>query len=77
MAYYLVNRSPSTVIDCKTPFEIWSGTPRCYVLPSLGYVQSSALERYVSPSSSVALLIFLYLAYTFQSMIAKSYPIGV
>jgi transposase InsO family protein len=24
-ACYLVNRSPSTAIDCKTPHEIWSG----------------------------------------------------
>ena len=24
-ACYLVNRSPSTAIDCKTPMELWSG----------------------------------------------------
>ena len=27
---YLVNRSPSTAIDCKTPYDIWSGTPTDY-----------------------------------------------
>ena len=30
MACYLANRSPSTTIDCKTPFEIWSSTPADY-----------------------------------------------
>jgi hypothetical protein len=29
-ACYLVNRSPSTAIDCKTPYEVWSGTPADY-----------------------------------------------
>jgi UDP:flavonoid glycosyltransferase YjiC (YdhE family) len=29
-ACYLVNRSPSTSIDCKTPYEVWSGTPADY-----------------------------------------------
>jgi transposase InsO family protein len=29
-ACYLVNRSPSTAIECKTPFEIWSGLPADY-----------------------------------------------
>jgi len=27
---YLVNRSPSTAIDFKTPEEVWSGTPANY-----------------------------------------------
>ncbi|KAJ9538194.1 hypothetical protein OSB04_030927 [Centaurea solstitialis] len=27
---YLVNRSPATAIDCKTPFEVWSGKPADY-----------------------------------------------
>lgn len=26
MACYLVNRSPSTAIECQTPFEVWSST---------------------------------------------------
>jgi len=30
MACYLVNRSPSTAIECKTPVEVWSGTPADY-----------------------------------------------
>ena len=29
-ACYLVNRSPSTAIDCLTPLEKWSGTPANY-----------------------------------------------
>jgi hypothetical protein len=27
---YLVNHSPSTAIDCKTPYKVWSGTPADY-----------------------------------------------
>ncbi|KAG9446280.1 hypothetical protein H6P81_012408 [Aristolochia fimbriata] len=30
MTCYLVNRSPSTTIECKTPEEVWSGTPADY-----------------------------------------------
>jgi hypothetical protein len=30
IACYLVNRSPSTSIDCKTPYEVWFGTPIDY-----------------------------------------------
>ncbi|KAG9442249.1 hypothetical protein H6P81_018103 [Aristolochia fimbriata] len=30
MACYLVNRSPCTAIECKTPEEVWSGTPADY-----------------------------------------------
>ena len=30
MACYLVNWSASIAIDCKTPFEVWSGTPTNY-----------------------------------------------
>ncbi|GKC14004.1 retrovirus-related pol polyprotein from transposon TNT 1-94 [Tanacetum coccineum] len=26
-AFYLINRSPATAIDCKTPIEVWSGKP--------------------------------------------------
>ena len=29
-ACYLVNRSPSTAIECKTPFEVWSGSHADY-----------------------------------------------
>ena len=29
-ACYLVNCSPSTAIDCKTPYEVWSCTPADY-----------------------------------------------
>nr|KYP33708.1 Retrovirus-related Pol polyprotein from transposon TNT 1-94 [Cajanus cajan]KYP40580.1 Retrovirus-related Pol polyprotein from transposon TNT 1-94 [Cajanus cajan] len=29
---YLINRSPSTVIDCKTPSEVWSNKPANYSL---------------------------------------------
>ncbi|GJR43097.1 kinase-like domain, phloem protein 2-like protein [Tanacetum coccineum] len=27
---YLINRSPATAIDCKTPIEVWSGKPADY-----------------------------------------------
>jgi hypothetical protein len=30
IACYLVNRSPSTSIDCKTPYKVWSNTPVDY-----------------------------------------------
>ena len=26
MSCYLVNMSPSTILECKTPFEVWSNT---------------------------------------------------
>ncbi|GJR57614.1 putative polyprotein [Tanacetum coccineum] len=29
-ACYLINRSPVTAIDCKTPIEVWSGKPADY-----------------------------------------------
>ncbi|XP_075106992.1 putative mitochondrial protein AtMg00710 [Nicotiana tabacum] len=29
-ACYLVNKSPSTTIEFKTPFEVWSGSPADY-----------------------------------------------
>jgi len=29
-ACYLINHSPSTTIDCKTPYEVWFGTPADY-----------------------------------------------
>ncbi|GJU35103.1 retrovirus-related pol polyprotein from transposon TNT 1-94 [Tanacetum coccineum] len=29
-ACYLINRSPATAIDCKTPIEVWSGKPADY-----------------------------------------------
>nr|GEY95986.1 hypothetical protein [Tanacetum cinerariifolium] len=30
MACYLINRSPATAIDCKTPIEVWCGKPVDY-----------------------------------------------
>ena len=30
MAYYVVNRAPSTALNFKTPKEVWSGTPADY-----------------------------------------------
>jgi hypothetical protein len=29
-ACYLINRSPTTSIECKTPEEVWSGKPVDY-----------------------------------------------
>ena len=48
---YLVNRSPLTVLECKTPFEVWSGTPagysnlRVFGYPVYAYVTDGKLER--------------------------------
>ncbi|KAJ9563977.1 LOW QUALITY PROTEIN: hypothetical protein OSB04_009137 [Centaurea solstitialis] len=47
---YLVNRSPATAIDCKTPFEVWSGKPadytglRVFGCPSYYHVNEGKLE---------------------------------
>jgi transposase InsO family protein len=30
MLHALVNRFSSTAIDCKTPYDVWSGTPANY-----------------------------------------------
>jgi hypothetical protein len=49
--YYLVNRSPSTVLECKTPSEVWSGTPTGYSnlkvfgCPVYAHVNDGKLER--------------------------------
>ena len=50
MACYLVNRSPSTAIECKTPFEVWSGAPagysnlRVFGCPAYAHVNDGKLE---------------------------------
>ncbi|KAJ9547247.1 hypothetical protein OSB04_019790 [Centaurea solstitialis] len=47
---YLVKRSPATAIDCKTPFEVWSGKPEDYTglrvfgCPSYYHVSEGKLE---------------------------------
>ncbi|KAI4328696.1 hypothetical protein L6164_021031 [Bauhinia variegata] len=49
-ASYLVNRSPSTAIDCKTPQEVWYGTPsdysglRIFGYPTYAHVNNGKLE---------------------------------
>ena len=49
-ACYLVNRSPSTAIDCKTPFEKWSGKPcdysnlKVFGCPAYYHVKDGKLE---------------------------------
>ena len=51
--YYLVKRSPSTVLECKTHFEVWSGTPadysslRVFVCPTYAHVNDGKLEPWV------------------------------
>jgi len=46
----LVNRSPSTAIDCKTPYEVWFGTPADYSIlktfgcPAYCHVNDGKLE---------------------------------
>jgi hypothetical protein len=41
-ACYLVNRSPSSVLDDKTPQEVWTGKK-----PSLTYLKVFGCEAYV------------------------------
>ena len=47
---YLVNRSPSTAIECKTPFEVWSGHKADYSMlrvfgcPAYAHVNEGKLE---------------------------------
>ncbi|KAI4300009.1 hypothetical protein L6164_033429 [Bauhinia variegata] len=49
-ASYLVNRSPFTVIDCKTPQEVWYGTPsdysslRIFGCPAYAHVNDGKVE---------------------------------
>ncbi|XP_075074659.1 uncharacterized protein LOC142162232 [Nicotiana tabacum] len=49
-ACYLVNRSPSTAIEFKTPFEVWSGSPadysnlRIFGCPAYAHVRDRKLE---------------------------------
>ena len=49
-ASYLVNRSPSTAIGCKTPYEMWSGSPadysklRIFGCPAYAHVRDGKLE---------------------------------
>ena len=51
MACYLVNHSPSTAIECKTPFEVWSGAPanysdlRIFGCPAYAHSNDIKLER--------------------------------
>lgn len=47
---YLVNRFPSTAIDCKTPFEVWSNKSANYSIlrilgcPAYYHVNEGKLE---------------------------------
>ena len=49
-ACYLINRSPSTAIECKTPVEVWSGAPadytnlRIFGCPAYAHVNDGKLE---------------------------------
>ncbi|GJR98548.1 retrotransposon protein, putative, ty1-copia subclass [Tanacetum coccineum] len=46
MAAYLINRSPSTEIEKKTPIEMWSGHPSDYgMLRIFGYVAYSHVKQ--------------------------------
>ena len=51
MACYLVNRSPSTIIEFKTPFEVWFGTLANYSIlrvfgcPIFAHVNDGKLEQ--------------------------------
>ena len=48
---YLVNRSPNTSIECKTPEEVWSGKPadysnlRVFGCPAYVHVNEGKLEE--------------------------------
>jgi hypothetical protein len=47
---YLVNRSPSTAIDCKIPEDVWSGKPphydhlRVFGCPAYAHIRQNKLE---------------------------------
>lgn len=49
-AYYLIDWSPSTTIECKTPEEVWSGSPtdytnlRIFGCPAYAHVNDGKLE---------------------------------
>lgn len=49
-ACYLVNRSPSTAIELKTPEEVWSGSPanysnlRIFGCPAYAHVNEGKLK---------------------------------
>jgi len=51
MACHLVNQSPATAIECKTPIEVWSGTPanysnlRIFGCPAYAHTNDGKLER--------------------------------
>ncbi|GKF54473.1 retrovirus-related pol polyprotein from transposon TNT 1-94 [Tanacetum coccineum] len=51
-ACYLINRSPATAIDCKTPIEVWSGKPadysklRVFGCPAYYHVLIPRLDRF-------------------------------
>ena len=50
MICYLMNRSPSTTIECKTPKEVWCGTSADYSIlrvfgcPSYAHINEGKLE---------------------------------
>ena len=58
-ACYLVNRSPSTAIDLKTPQEVWSGKPFDYIglhifgCPAYAHVNDGKLEPRVTKCISL------------------------
>jgi len=58
---YLVNRSPNTSIECKTPEEVWSGkladysNLRVFGCPAYVHVNEEKLEARASASRSPTL----------------------
>lgn len=62
MACFIINRSPSTAIDCRIPEEVWTGKPvdysmlRIFGCPAYVHVQSEQRSKLDSKSKQCIFL---------------------